>query len=84
MLLSSNCSQHSFILIFIFYMKQNNIEIRPIFYDMYTHLHLINIKKHEPEIISDIYCGILLPSYPELTFDEQSYIISTLNRYFTI
>ena len=66
------------------YMKQNNIEIRPIFYDMYTHLHLINIKKHEPEIISDIYCGILLPSYPELTFDEQSYIISTLNRYFTI
>ncbi len=58
------------------YMRLHNIEIRPIFYDIHEHYHLKNIKKDNDTII-DI-CGILLPSYPDLLFENQKYIVDTL------
>jgi len=61
------------------YMKKNNIEIRPFFYDIHEHTHLKNIKNPFDKI--DTNSGILLPSYPELTIDEQIYIIYILTRY---
>ena len=59
-----------------------NIQIRPLFYDIHKHSHLISIKTDMDEnndgIINN---GLMLPSYPSLTFNEQEYIISVLRDY---
>lgn len=61
------------------FMKLHNIEVRPIFYDIHEHSHLTNISKHDTTVTK--YCGILLPSFPELTYEEQLHIVNTLNNY---
>jgi perosamine synthetase len=62
-----------------------NIEIRPLFYAISEHEHL---KKNENIIIDDTANAellnkqvIILPSFPELTTDEQDYIITTVNQF---
>jgi perosamine synthetase len=65
--------------------KSRNIEIRPMFYSILTHSHL----KNHPNI-SSANCTkadllnkecFILPSYPELTKEEQQYIIDEVNEY---
>lgn len=67
------------------YFNSRGIEIRPMFYDIFSHSHLIN----NPDVL-DVDCTIakqlnqecfILPSYPELTAAEQRYIINTVNDY---
>ena len=59
-----------------------NIQIRPLFYDIYKHSHLTSIKKtHDESKDSIINNGCMLPSYPSLTFNEQEYIISVLRDF---
>lgn len=67
------------------YFKKNDIEIRPMFYPMFEHQYL---KTHPNVYGTD--CSIaeqlnkecfILPSYPELSSIEQSYIINTVNNY---
>lgn len=67
------------------YFKKNGIEIRPMFYSIFTHQHL----KNNPDILG-INCAnadllnkecFILPSYPELTEDEQQHIIKVVNDY---
>ncbi len=65
------------------YMLEKNIQIRPLFYDIYEHEHLKTVKKTDPtnsaeEIRAQ---GIMLPSYPELTLDEQKYIVNCIKEY---
>lgn len=67
------------------FFKKCNIEIRPMFYPIYAHQHLIKNtdvswnKNINTELLNN-ECFIL-PSYPELTNDEQSYILSSLENY---
>jgi perosamine synthetase len=59
-----------------------NIQIRPLFYDIYKHNHLNSIKKTQDESKDSIINnGCMLPSYPALTFNEQEYIISVLRDF---
>jgi perosamine synthetase len=60
------------------YMNEKNIQIRPLFYDIYSHLHLSNIKNHFDKININ---GFMLPSYPELTKIQQEYIFNCLIEY---
>lgn len=62
------------------YMNNNNISIRPLFYDFRKHEHLkdLNYKYKELDIIKN---GFFLPSYPELSYNNQEYIINIIIKY---
>jgi perosamine synthetase len=68
------------------YMKENNIEIRPFFYDIHTHTHLINIKNLFDNTFSKSITshGILLPSFPELSSKEQQIIFDKIHSFLNI
>ena len=61
------------------YMNSKNIQIRPFFYDIRKHEHLKDIKVNYNECENN-KCGIMLPSYPELKYDEQEYICDILSN----
>lgn len=67
------------------YFNSRGIEIRPMFYSIFSHDHL----KNNIDVLS-ADCTIadllnqecfILPSYPELTSEEQKYVINTVNEY---
>lgn len=64
------------------YFIENGIDIRPFFYPYYRHNHLKTIINHSNDnhIISEKLNQnvIMLPSYPELTFEQQKYIVSKI------
>jgi len=67
------------------YFKMKGIEVRPMFYSIFSHSHLINNPDIRPGdcTVANLLnkeCFIL-PSFPELTVDEQQYIIDTVNGY---
>jgi perosamine synthetase len=59
------------------YMNEKNIQIRPLFYDIHSHQHLKNINNNYLNNIS----GFMIPSYPELTKEEQEYIYKCITEY---
>ncbi len=63
------------------YFTEKNIQLRPFFYDMYQHPFLQNIKKHDTTLFSKTDECVMFPSYPQLTFEEQTYIVKVLNDY---
>jgi perosamine synthetase len=62
------------------YMKENNIEVRPFFYDIHSHSHLNHIHNPNSSSFSKSITDncVLLPSYPELSYEEQKYICDKL------
>jgi|ERR1700722_73362 len=67
------------------YFKEKGIEIRPMFYYVGEHLHILNNQKNTLDggaVAKQLnnQC-IVLPSYPELTIDEQMYIVDTVEEY---
>jgi perosamine synthetase len=67
------------------FFKNRNIETRPMFYPIYCHDHLIKNKnvswnKNENSELLNNECFIL-PSYPDLTHDDQKHILSSLENY---
>lgn len=62
------------------YMTNNGISIRPLFYDLRKHTHLSNLK-YEYDEVKIFNNGFFLPSYPELSFNEQIYIINIILKY---
>ena len=63
------------------YFIDNGIEIRPFFYPYYSHNHLKSIINRTNDYsISETLNKhiIMLPSYPELTFQQQEYIVSKI------
>ena len=62
------------------YLNNKNIEVRPFFYDIRNHKHLkdLNIEYEECKIAK---YGVMLPSFPELTYSEQEYICNNLSNY---
>lgn len=65
-----------------FYMNNKGIEIRPFFYDIHMHNHLNMIKNIHDNKFSNYVSsiGIILPSFPELTYDQQQYIFLSLKN----
>lgn len=67
------------------YFRNNGVDIRPMFYPITSHTHLVNksnISKSNcknAEILNR-EC-IILPSYPGLTVEEQNHILKVLNDY---
>ena len=64
------------------FMYQSQIEIRPFFYNISVHSFLdgVNEKSSRSNPPENSY-GVMLPSYPELSFTDQQYIINTLKKY---
>ena len=63
------------------YFIENDIEIRPFFYPYYSHNHLKTIMNQTTDYsISETLNNniIILPSFPELTFHQQEYIVSKI------
>jgi len=63
------------------FMKKCHIEVRPLFYDIHDHIHLKHINKSGSSISTITQSGVLLPSYPELTYDQQRHIIHSLHTF---
>jgi perosamine synthetase len=65
------------------FLEMKNIQIRPLFYDMSEHYHIKDIKKSNN--ISNISnSGLMLPSYPELSEEEQKYIVNNLSEFIEV
>lgn len=65
------------------YMTTNGISIRPFFYDLRRHAHLKDLNYKYPNL--DIFnYGVFLPSYPELTYENQLYIINIITKYINL
>ena len=62
------------------FMAEKMVQIRPLFYDIRKHEHLKDIKCDSPEINESSY-GVMLPSYPALSNEQQEYIRNCLNYY---
>lgn len=62
------------------FMNVKNIDVRPLFYDIHDHKHLVDVKKDINEHIN--VQGVMLPSYPGLLEHEQNYIIECVKEYF--
>jgi perosamine synthetase len=70
------------------YFRAHGIEIRPMFYPIFDHDHLKNNPDvwgtdHSNAITLNKECFIL-PSYPELSPEDQKHIIHTVNEYLKI
>ena len=65
------------------YLKENGIEIRPVFYDIHCHSHLTNIKNifDSTETNKVVNSSFMLPSFPTLSDEQQLYIIKMLSEY---
>jgi perosamine synthetase len=65
------------------YMSEKNIQIRPFFYSINNHQHLIDIKNpHHNDFNENITNnGVMLPSYPELNKENIKYICLCINDY---
>ena len=65
------------------FMKNKKIDIRPMFYPMSTHKHLKKYAWGRDETVAKILSKecLILPSYPDLTKEEQKYIINCINEF---
>ena len=63
------------------FFKKNNIDIRPFFYPMNSHHHLQSIK-NEDEISYILNKEIIMiPSSPDITFEEQKRVVDVIKLY---
>jgi perosamine synthetase len=62
---------------------EHGIETRPFFYSYNSHQHLKLIKCHEDCEISQLLNKeiIMIPSFPELKYEEQLYIVKVINNF---
>jgi perosamine synthetase len=63
------------------YMNNKNVQVRPLFYDIHAHAHLQSIIKHDTHVDESLTSGCMIPSYPELSYEEQQYIAHCINEY---
>jgi dTDP-4-amino-4,6-dideoxygalactose transaminase len=63
------------------FFKKNNVDIRPFFYPMNSHHHLKSIK-NEDEISYILNKEIIMiPSSPNITFEEQKKVVEVIHNY---
>jgi perosamine synthetase len=65
------------------FMNEKNIQVRPLFYDIYRHSHLQGVKKHDATELY-VHNYTMLPTYPELTEEQQYYISSCVREMINI
>lgn len=64
------------------YFNNNNIEIRPFFYDYKQHNHINDLKMINDNNNNNVSEQIIiLPSYPDLSEENIKYIANTVNKY---
>ena len=67
------------------FMTGKGIDVRPMFYPIHAHQHLKEIKVRNKENlqISAIINGecCMLPSYPQLSYNEQEYIVESITEF---
>lgn len=64
------------------FLKENGIETRPLFYPAHT-MPMYSSKYERHTVAEDLgWRGINLPSYPELTNDQVSFVASTILNFF--
>jgi perosamine synthetase len=63
------------------FFKINNIDIRPFFYPIHTHGHMKHVENMDN--ISELLNKeiIMIPSSPNITFDQQKYIVSIIEKF---
>lgn len=68
------------------YFITNNVEIRPFFYPYERHNHLQSLICHENKIKSNKLNKeiILLPSFPEITYEQQNHVKNVLSSFIKI
>lgn len=68
------------------FLAEKQIQIRPFFYDLHNHEHLKDVVKHETiDFTYDITnYAVMLPSFPELTYEHQVYIVECITEYLEI
>ncbi len=62
------------------YMLERNIQIRPFFYSYKDHAHLKDLVCKDDGVVHTER-GVMLPSYPELSQEEQEYIVHCIDEY---
>lgn len=63
------------------FMTDQNIQIRPLFFDVHDHAHLKKITK-DNTIQNELFKnGFMLPSYPSITEKQQTYIALCIKNY---
>ena len=65
------------------YLLEKQVQIRPLFYDIRSHAHLRDLPCHQTDAI-DISNAFMLPSYPELRYPEQEYIVNAIREYLAL
>jgi len=65
------------------FMRNKKIDIRPMFYPMSIHKHLKKYANPKEETVAELLSKecVILPSYPDLTKEEQRYIINCINEF---
>jgi perosamine synthetase len=66
------------------YFIENGVEIRPFFYPYYRHAHLDTLRCNDTTHVSSEKLNtniIMLPSYPELRYEEQEYIATKIRHF---
>lgn len=63
------------------YMLEKNVQIRPFFFDLHRHAHLSDISFHDTTEQEQVAHGIMLPSYPSITSEEQLYIVKCIEEF---
>ena len=66
------------------FFKNNNIDIRPFFYPINKHGHLSYIENNDE--IADLLNNeiIMIPSSPNITYEEQSYIVNIICKFINL
>lgn len=62
------------------FMDEKLVQVRPLFYDIRKHKHLLDIKVEYPECL-ELKHGVMLPSYPALEREKQEYITNCVKEY---
>lgn len=63
------------------FMTEQNVQVRPLFYDVHDHEHLKEMKKDSLVSSSLFSNGFMIPSYPSITEKEQTYIAVCIKNY---
>lgn len=63
------------------YLLEKQVQVRPFFYSLNHHAHLVDLPCHDSSEPAIAKYGVMLPSYPGLTADEQTYIVKCIEEF---
>jgi perosamine synthetase len=63
------------------FFKNNNIDIRPFFYPINKHTHLMNVENNDDVSLILNREVIMIPSSPSITIEEQTLVVDVINMF---